>query len=116
MEARVEIRSAGNTLDIFVGGEPFAVYNFAPGAQALWHPYFHPVLGPIGLSITQNGEFPGTIRGHYWHQGLFIAHQKLRGGTPGRRRGARTGGSCTLTFPAWTHREKPPGSRNGLPG
>jgi hypothetical protein len=84
MPEEVEIRDAGTVLDILIDGEPFAVYNYASQHQGLWHPYFHPVLGPTGLSVTQNGEFPGTLRGHYWHQGLFIAHQKFRvGSVPG---------------------------------
>ncbi len=76
----VEVRDAGNTLDISIDGEPFAVYNFASEPQGNWSPYFHPVVGPSGVSITQNGEFPGTVRGHYWHRGIFIAHQKFTGG------------------------------------
>jgi len=78
----VELRQERTTLDIYVDGAPFAVYNCMPEHQALWRPYFHPILAANGRSITQNGEFPGTLRGHYWHQGLFIAHQKYtRGNT-----------------------------------
>lgn len=66
-------------LDIKVDGKPFAVYNFNPTLAGLYRPFFYPVMGPNERPITQNGEFPGTLRGHFWHRSLFVAHQKVNG-------------------------------------
>jgi hypothetical protein len=67
---------AGTTvIDIRQNGMPFLTYNFAGGG--LFKPFLHPVMGPNHWPITQNGEFPGTLRGQYWHRGIFIGHQKV---------------------------------------
>ena len=94
----IELRLERRTLDIYVDGEPFAVYNYAPEHQALWRPYFHPVLSAEGRSITQDGEFPGTSRGHYWHQGLFIAHQKFTQGNTWEEEEGRCGRIIHVDF------------------
>jgi hypothetical protein len=73
----VEVRVGTSVLDIYQGGQPFAVYNFDNDQAGLYKPYFHPVFGPHGWPITQNGEFPGTYRGHYWHHGIFIGHRMV---------------------------------------
>ena len=77
--AQVTIREERSVLEMLVDGELFALYNFDPNAQAIFKPFFHPIIGPSGLSITQNGEYAGTLRGHYWHRGLMIAHQRANG-------------------------------------
>jgi hypothetical protein len=64
-------------LEIKVDGREFAVYNYDHTHAGLYRPYFHPLMGPNDRPITQNGEFPGSLRGHYWHRGLFVAHQRL---------------------------------------
>jgi hypothetical protein len=64
---------------MLIDGELFALYNFNPNAQGIFKPFFHPIIGPSGLSITQNGEYSGTLHGHYWHRGLMIAHQWVNG-------------------------------------
>ncbi len=73
----VQITPGNSVVDVTQDGKPFLVYNFASDHAGLFKPFFHPVMGPNGWPITQNGEFPGTIRGHYWHHALFIGHQKL---------------------------------------
>ncbi len=77
--AQVTIREERSVLEMLVDGEIFALYNFDSTAQAIYRPFFHPIIGPSGLSITQNGEYSGTLRGHYWHRGLMIAHQRVNG-------------------------------------
>jgi len=94
----VELRLERATLDIFMDGEPFAVYNYAPQHQWLCRPYFHPVLGPGGQFLTQDGEFPGTSRGHYWHQGLFIAHQNYTRGNTWEEEEGRCGRIIHVAF------------------
>jgi hypothetical protein len=75
----VALREELAVLDVLLDGAPFTVYNYASTHRTLHRPYFYPILGPTGLPIVQHGEFPGTLRGHYWHSGLFIAHQKVNG-------------------------------------
>jgi hypothetical protein len=83
----VEVKAGNTVLDIHAGGQPFLVYNFNNDQAGLYKPFFHPIMGSNGWPITQNGEFPGTYRGHYWHHGLFIGHQKISHKTDA---GART--------------------------
>jgi hypothetical protein len=75
----VRIREDRAVLDVLMDDAPFTVYNYGSTHATLWKPFFYPILGPTGHSIVQNGEFPGTLRGHYWHRALFIAHQKVNG-------------------------------------
>lgn len=73
----IDVKVGNNVLDIRQGDQPFLVYNFNNDQAGLYKPFFHPILGSNGWPITQNGEFPGTIRGHCWHHGLFLGHQKI---------------------------------------
>lgn len=73
----VAVREDRVVMDILANGEPFAVYNFETSQAGTYRPYFHPILAPGNRILTQNGEFPGSLRGHHWHRGLFIAHQKV---------------------------------------
>jgi hypothetical protein len=75
----VEVRDQKTVLDVFADGKPIAVYNYNSTHAGLYRPYFHPLMGPNEKPITQEGEFPGTLRGHYWHRALFVAHQKVNG-------------------------------------
>lgn len=77
--ATVEVRQDRTVLDCRIEGKPFFAYNFDSSHAGLYRPFFHPVMGPNQRPITQNGEFPGSLRGHYWHRALFIAHQKVGG-------------------------------------
>ncbi|MHB9032013.1 MAG: DUF6807 domain-containing protein, partial [Anaerolineae bacterium] len=66
-------------LDIEIDGQPLATYNYGSSHSGIWKPFLHPVLAPSGLPVTQHSEFPGTLRGHFWHRGLFVAHQRVNG-------------------------------------
>lgn len=68
-----------NVLEVEVEGRLFAIYNYNYLHAHLFKPYFHPIIGPSGRPITQVGEYPGTLKGHYWHRGLFVAHQHVNG-------------------------------------
>jgi hypothetical protein len=78
-------------LEIEIDGGYVATYNYGWQHGGLWKPYFHPILAPSGLPITQNSEFPGTQRGHYWHRGLFVAHQRINGISFWEERDGKTG-------------------------
>lgn len=71
------VRPDGPVTDLFLSGELFAVYNHDTSQAGNYRPFFHPILAPNQLAVTQNGEFPGSLRGHHWHRGLFIAHQRV---------------------------------------
>jgi hypothetical protein len=70
--------TVGNAvLDVALEGQPFLVYNYAQQQGGLFKPYFYPIMGSNGWPVVQDGEFPGTLRGHYWHHGLFIGHRAV---------------------------------------
>jgi hypothetical protein len=73
----VQINDERSVLDIVVNGRRFVTYNYNTAHAGTYRPYFHPVMGPNDRPVTQNGEFPGTLRGHYWHRALFVAHQRI---------------------------------------
>ena len=76
-EGKLAVRQDRVVLDVLHDGSPLAVYNYDTTQAGTYRPYFHPVMGPGNRVLTQNGEFPGSLRGHHWHRGLFIAHQKV---------------------------------------
>jgi len=102
----VEVRQERRVLDVKVDGLPFAVYNFDSTHAALYRPFFYPVMGPNNKPITQNGEFPGSLRGHYWHRSLFVAHQKVNGISFWEERAADCGRMIHLGFDEMTSGEE----------
>ncbi|MBI3911676.1 MAG: PmoA family protein [Armatimonadetes bacterium] len=76
----VSLKAGQHDLIITLDGQPFATYRYNTRQPDLPRPYFHPIIGPTGLSITQDGEFPGTRTGHFHHTGLVIAHQNFTDG------------------------------------
>ena len=99
--APVEMARERTVLEGRLAGRPVFVYNHDTSHAGLYRPFFHPLMGPHGRPITQNGEFPGTLRGHYWHRALFIAavslaHQELAGWNPDpiSGLGANLGSQC----------------------
>jgi hypothetical protein len=99
-EAAVALRQDRVVLDILTGGAPFAVYNFDTTQAGTYRPFFHPLFGPGSRPVTQNGEFPGSLRGHHWHRGLFIAHQKVNDCSFWEERAADCGKIVHLGFDA----------------
>jgi hypothetical protein len=77
---RVLFSQGAHQVEIQLNGSPFATYRYDTRDPELPRPYFHPLLGPAGVPITQDGEFPGTNKGHLWHTGLVIAHQNFTDG------------------------------------
>lgn len=92
------LRDDGSVLDIFTNGSLFGVYNYNTSQAGTYRPYFHPLLGPNDRPITQNGEFPGSLRGHHWHRGVFVAHQKVNGTSFWEERAADCGKMVHLAF------------------
>jgi hypothetical protein len=77
---RVVFSQGLDRVEISVDGVRWATYRYNTTAADLPRPYFHPILGPGAAPFTQDGEFPGTNRGHIWHTGLVLAHQSFTDG------------------------------------
>jgi hypothetical protein len=73
----VNIKESKDLLEIFSEGKPFVTYRFNTKDKELPRPYFHPLIGPGGQTITQVGEVPGKRVAHFHHTALWIAHQKF---------------------------------------
>ena len=66
-EAPVRLTQKPDTLEVTVGGEPFAVYNFG---KNLPKPYFWPVRAPGGSIMTRPLENP---KDHKHHKGIWLS-------------------------------------------
>lgn len=77
---RVVFNQGPAAVDIRLDGASFATYRYNTRDPELPRPYFHPIIGPTGVPVTQDGEFPGTKQGHIWHTGLVLAHQNFTNG------------------------------------
>lgn len=77
---RVLFSQGAQSVEIRIDGARFATYRYDTRDPELPRPYFHPLLGPAGGPLTQDGEFPGTKQGHLWHTGLVLAHQNFTDG------------------------------------
>jgi hypothetical protein len=76
----VSIRKADDRLEVLLDGKPFFTYQYDTSRPELRRPIIHPLHGPSGAVLTQLGEVPGKRTAHYWHTGLWIAHQKFTDG------------------------------------
>jgi len=72
-------------LAIEIGGEPFTVYRYRPDGEypAKARPFFYPLLGPGGLSMTRHypmrQDVPGETHDHPHHRGLYVGFGDLNG-------------------------------------
>jgi hypothetical protein len=78
--ARVVFSQGPASVEITIDGHRFATYRYDTSDPELPRPYFHPIIGPTGVPITQDGEIPGTRQAHFHHTGLVIAHQNFTDG------------------------------------
>lgn len=80
--ADVDVREAGNTLEVSVNGKLFSVYRFG---ESYTRPFFWPIQGPHGDPVTRAypniPDAPGEARDHPWHRGLSFTHGEV--GPPG---------------------------------
>jgi hypothetical protein len=62
-------------LDVRIGDELFTSYHYGP---EWYRPYFHPVIGPYGDSVTRAYPMvegvPGETSDHPHHRGVWVAH------------------------------------------
>ena len=61
-DTTVELKKNGDTVDIQIGGEPFAVFNFS---SKLPKPFMYPVRGPGGTILTRDIEKKGDDHPHH---------------------------------------------------
>ena len=79
LPAAIQIKEAeGNKLDILLRGELLTSYWYGPE----WHrPYFHPVIGPYGDSVTRAypmvKDVPGETQDHPHHKGIYVAYGEV---------------------------------------
>ncbi|MCX7803747.1 MAG: PmoA family protein [Planctomycetota bacterium] len=81
----IVVREGVSCIEINVGGQPFAVYNYAPGGkyEVPARPYFFPVYGPGGVLMARS--FPmvkgieGETQDHPHHRGLYVAYGDVNG-------------------------------------
>jgi methane monooxygenase PmoA-like len=77
---RVVFSQGPDSVELLIDGARFAVYRYNTTDPDLPRPYFHPITGPAGVPITQEGEIPGTKQAHFHHTGLVLAHQNFTDG------------------------------------
>lgn len=67
-ETAVELKQNKDTVDITIGGEPFAVFKYS---SELPKPFMFPVRGPGGTVLTRPIEKKGDDHPH--HKGIWVA-------------------------------------------
>jgi hypothetical protein len=70
-EQAVALKVQKETVDVTIGGKPFAVYNFA---KSLPKPFFSPVRGPGGNIMTRPIDNPVD---HPHHKGIWVAVDEI---------------------------------------
>ncbi len=76
----VVMRQGDGQLQVEIDGRPFFTYHHDTSKPELRRPHIHPLHGPTGSVLTQLGEIPGQRKAHYWHTGLWLAHQNFTQG------------------------------------
>ena len=71
-EPTVKLTVKTDTVDITVGGKPFAVYKYS---KDLPKPFFSPVRGPDGTILTRPIEKKGDDHPH--HKGIWVAIDEI---------------------------------------
>ena len=86
----VKIDEVGGKLRIEINGELFTEYNY----QDVPRPFFYPVIGPTGASVTRNWPMkdidPDEAKDHPHHKSLWFTHGDVNGidfWTDGDRKG-----------------------------
>jgi hypothetical protein len=69
----------GEGIDVGIGGNPFTRYHYA---HHYARPFFYPVIGPHGDSVTRHypmQELPDERHDHPHHRSIWVAHGDVNG-------------------------------------
>ena len=85
-EPGVVIEKGEKSLAISIGGKPFTIYHFVPGAPAgvrLHRPCFFPVYGPDMVTMTRpyplTKDVPANVsKDHPHHTSIWVAHGAVK--------------------------------------
>ena len=69
----VEVRQLGNTIEVAVGGQPFAIYHFDP---AVAKPFFMPLRSAQGVIITRGYPQGNEVPPAHQHEADLEPHQR----------------------------------------
>lgn len=76
----VKLKQSGNTIEVFVGGQPFTTYFFGSDSPK---PYLHPLRSARGTVVTRGfpmrQDIAGESRDHPHHRAMFFAHGDING-------------------------------------
>ncbi len=79
--AGVELRPGSpGVVEVGIAGRPFTAYHYG---EDVVRPYFYPVAGPYGPSLTRHfpmdDDGPGESHDHPHHRSLWVAHGDVNG-------------------------------------
>lgn len=76
----VQLVERGEAIAITVDGAPFTTYHHAADGV---RPYFYPLIGPTGATMTRNypmrSDVPGESLDHPHHRSLYVAFGEVNG-------------------------------------
>ena len=79
-QSAVQLKRAGNRIDVLVDHKPFTSYYFGLEAPK---PYLHPLRSARGTIVTRGfpmaSNVPGESHDHPHHRGMFFAHGDING-------------------------------------
>jgi Family of unknown function (DUF6807) len=93
--ASVQLIKRADTVDVQIGGAPFATFRFGP---ELPKPYFYPVIGPDGKQVTRKSPVESG-EDHPHQKSLWIAVDEVNGVDFWAEKGKIVNRSVTLLTP-----------------
>lgn len=100
LPAQVRFTHLKDRISVEIDGKPYTAFFLAPDGNK---PYVWPLRTASGVIVTRHfpmEEFPGEIKDHPHHRGMFFSHGEINGynfwatepAPPGRAGGAKKGG------------------------
>ncbi len=79
LSAQVNITRQAGEIAVAIDGKPYTVFYLAPGGNK---PYVYPLRTADGVVVTRHfpmEDFPGEIKDHPHHRGMFFSHGDING-------------------------------------